>query len=452
MIELKGSKNQPYVWINQKLSQVAIASLDNAMSYTMESYENGPYTVNLLKKHEKTGSYFFPSGLVSEAIEILTELGYEVTYAPGQKVPRKLSNDINWKGPELWQHQQEALLEAHTCFENGQGVILHIPTRGGKTLISLKLIQELRASTLIIVHNEELLRQWKEEIREKLGVNAGEIKESTRDIQNITIAMVQTLNNAIKKGEKFYFDFLIVDEIHHYSSAMFYYVAMRINSYYRMGLSATPRREDGDDKKFIAAIGKIVHPVSVSELIERGILVEPRFIFYKCKVTDKTGYKSWEEAYKKGIVDNVDRNDMIADITGMYHDKQVYIHVIRISHGKQLQKLIPGSVFVSGKDATKTREKALNDFKSGEIKRLVSTLMGEGVNIPTMDVVINAAGGRSWTSYVQRLGRVLTASEGKHEAIVIDFLDHSHKWHRDHSQRRMEIIKEMFPNEEMTIK
>jgi len=301
------------------------------------------------------------------------------------------------------------------------------------------------------VHNEELLRQWKEEIKEKLGVNAGEIKESTRDIQDVTIAMVQTLNNAIKKGEKFNFDFLIVDEIHHYSSVMFYYVAMRINSYYRLGLSATPRREDGDDKKFIAAIGKIIHPVSVSDLIKRGILVKPRFIFYKCKVTEKTGYKSWEEAYKKGIVDNVDRNNVIKTITEKYNDKQVYIHVIRISHGKQLQKLILGSVFVSGEDTTETRKKALQDFKEGKTKRLISTLMGEGINIPTMDVIINAASGKSWTSYVQRLGRVLTASKGKHEATVIDFMDYGHKWHRDHSQRRMEIIREMFPEEELKI-
>jgi superfamily II DNA or RNA helicase len=417
----------------------------------MESYENGPYTVRLLKKHEKTGSYFFPSGLVYEAIEIISELGYEVDYVPGQREPKKLSSELNWKGPALWQHQQEALAEAHLCFVDGQGVILHIPTRGGKTLISLKLMSELRVSTLIIVHNEELLRQWKEEIREKLGVNAGEIRESTRDIRDITIGMIQTLNNAIKKGEKFNFDFLIIDECHHYSSQMFYYVAMRINSYYRLGLSATPRREDGDDKKFIAAIGKIVHPVSVSDLITRGILVKPKFIFYKCKVTEKTGYKTWSEAYKKGIVDNVDRNDMIADITGKYHDKQVYIHVTRISHGKQLQKLISGSVFISGEDTTATREKELQNFKTGKTKRLVSTLMGEGVNIPIMDVIINAASGRSWTSYVQRLGRVLTASENKSEALVIDFLDYGHKWLRDHAQRRMEIIKEMFPEEELRV-
>ncbi len=451
MITLTGSKTQPYVWIRQKLSRVATASLDNAMSYTMESYENGPYTVKLLKKHENTGSYFFPQGLVSEAIEILTELGYEVTYETGQKIPKKLSNDIKWNGPTLWQHQQEALTEAHTCFKNGQGVILHIPTRGGKTLISLKLIQELQVPTLIIVHNEELLRQWKEEVKKKLDMNAGEIKESTRDLQDITVGMVQTINNAIKKGEKFNFDFLIVDEVHHYSSQMFYYVAMRISSYYRLGLSATPRREDGDDKKFIAAIGKVIHPVSVSNLIKRGILVKPKFIFYKCKVTEKTGYKTWEEAYKKGIVDNVDRNDMIKTITEKYRDKQIYIHVIRISHGKQLQKLMPGSIFVSGKDSSATREKAISDFKLRNTKILISTLLGEGVDLPIMDVIINAASGKSWTSYVQRLGRVLTASEGKHEAVVIDFLDYGHKWHRDHSQRRMEIIREMFPEEELKI-
>jgi superfamily II DNA or RNA helicase len=303
MVQLKGSRSQPYTWITQKISPVAISSLDHAMSYVMESYENGPYTVRLLKKHEKSGSYFFPSGLVSEAIEILSDLGYEVDYIPGQNKPKKLSTKLNWNGPTLWEHQEDATKEIRKCFNDGQGIILHIPTRGGKTLISLKMISELQVSTLIIVHNEELMRQWKNEIRMKLEVDAGEIRESTRDIQDVTIGMIQTLNNAIKKGEKFNFDFLVVDECHHYSSQMFYYVAMRLNSYYRMGLSATPRREDGNDKKFVAALGKIVHPVSIKTLINRGILVKPIFIFYKCKVTEKTGYKKWEDAYKKGIVD-----------------------------------------------------------------------------------------------------------------------------------------------------
>lgn len=452
-IILQGSKNAPWIWINQKLSAVAIASIDKAMSYTMESYENPPYTVHLLKQHEASKAWFFPVGLLSEAIEILDDLGYDVKYVPGKKAPKPQIKDLTWKGPELWEHQKKATDETMAGFRLGMGTILHIPTRGGKTFIALKIASELKVKTLIVVHNEELMKQWQREIKEKLSVNAGEIREAKRDIQNVTVAMIQTLNNAIKKKEKFDFDFLIVDEVHHYSSAMFYFVAMRINSFYRLGLSATPRREDGDDKKFIAAIGQIIHPVSIRELINRGILVKPIFKFFKCAVTPKTGYETWEKAYSKGIVQNENRNQMIAFVTDGYNEegKQVYIHVTRIPHGKQLAKLIRGSTFVCGKDTSSRREQTLKDFKSGKIRVLISTLMGEGVDIPTMDVIINAAGGKSWSSYVQRLGRVLTASNNKYEALIIDFLDYGHKWHRDHAQRRMEIIKEMFPEEELVI-
>jgi superfamily II DNA or RNA helicase len=451
MITLKGSKNANYVWLNQKISSVAIASLDKTMSYTMESYENPPYTVHLLKQHEPSKAWFFPIGMVSEAIETLEELGYDVEYIPGHTPSKATIDHIRWLGPTLWEHQEKARNMTLVNFYKGLGVILHIPTRGGKSVIAMKLISDLQKKTLIIVHNEELMRQWKNEIKEKLGINAGEIQETKRDIKNVTVAMIQTLNNAIKKGEKFNFDFLIIDEVHHYSSAMFYYVAMRINSYYRLGLSATPRREDGDDKKFIAAIGQIVHPVSIHELIQRRILVKPIFKFYKCKVTEKTGYESWAKSYTKGIVQNDERNNLIAKITNEHKDKQIYIHVTRIPHGKQLAKLIPRSVFVCGKDNSKTREKVLRDFKNNEIQCCISTLLGEGVDVKTMDIIINAAGGRSWTSYIQRLGRVLTASENKCEALVIDFLDYGHKWHHDHSQRRMEIIREMFPSEELVI-
>jgi len=449
---LQGSRNLPFCWINTKLSPVAIASLDKTMSYTMESYNNPPYTINLFKLHEKSGSYFFPVGLTSEALEILDDLGYEVIYVPGQRAPAP-TVPLKWLGPEPWEHQRRAVTEVLQTFRQGMGTILHIPTRGGKTFVALKLASELRVKTLIVVHNEELMKQWEEEIRRKLGVTPGRIKESERNIKDVTVGMIQTLSNAIKKGEKFNFDFLVVDEVHHYSSKMFNSVAMKLNSHYRLGLSATPRREDGDDKKFIGALGQIIHPVSIRELITRGILVKPIFKFFKCQVTQGTGYEQWEKAYSKGIVQNEDRNQMIAFVADGYRTegKQIYIHVTRISHGKQLAKLISGSVFVCGKDTSAKREHVLADFKSGKIQICISTLLSEGVDIPTMDVIINAAGGQSWTSYVQRLGRVLTASNDKCEALVIDFLDYGHRWHRDHSQRRMEIIKEMFPEEELVI-
>ncbi len=187
-----------------------------------------------------------------------------------------------------------------------------------------------------------------------------------------------------------------------------------------------------------------LNPSEISELIERGVLVKPRFEFYPCGCV--AGYESWAKAYTKGIVKNAKRNEMIRDLATKHikEGKQVYVHVVRISHGRILERLIEDSIFVSGRDTSERREQVLRDFKEKKINCVISTLLGEGVDIPTMDVIINAASGKSWTTYVQRLGRVLTASEGKTEALVIDFEDYGNRWLRDHAARRKEIVEEMF--------
>ena len=440
-IELKRSKNAPYVWINSELRPLAAKALDRAMSYEVTPYDSEPFVVRLFRGG-KNGGYFFPIGLTDVAQTILSQIGYETQFFAGQRPAKKF--DFTWHGPELWPHQKRAVSEAKKELGKGLGCTLHIPTRGGKTTAALWLVKELGVSTLVVVHTQELLRQWRTEIKKQLGVDAGYIRESTRNIKPITIAMVQTLRGAIQGGEKFDFDFLIVDETHHYSSKMFWFTVMRLNSFYRLALTATPRREDGQDMKFIGAVGKLIHPVSISELIERGVLVKPRFEFHSCECAST--YENWTKAYTKGIVKNTERNEKIRDLATKHlkEGKQVYIHVTRIDHGKILARLIEDSIFVSGRDKSEWREQVLRDFKEKKIQCVISTLLGEGVDIPTMDVIINAASGKSWTTYVQRLGRVLTASEGKTEALVIDFEDYGNRWLRDHAARRREIVEEMF--------
>jgi len=99
----------------------------------------------------------------------------------------------------------------------------------------------------------------------------------------------------------------------------------------------------------------------------------------------------------------------------------LHVHVERIKHGKLLAERI-GCPFLCGKDSTEKRQKILNDFKEGKIRVLVSTLLGEGVNIENLSCLILAHGLKSSTMFIQRVGRALRPGKSG-EAIIVDFAD-----------------------------
>ena len=67
----------------------------------------------------------------------------------------------------------------------------------------------------------------------------------------------------------------------------------------------------------------------------------------------------------------------------------------------------------------------------------------EGVNIPELNVVINAAGGKSELVTLQTIGRGLRKTENKSELIIYDFFDNSHHYLVDHFGHRFCLYSDM---------
>ena len=119
------------------------------------------------------------------------------------------------------------------------------------------------------------------------------------------------------------------------------------------------------------------------------------------------------------------------------------MHVVRIDHGEMLKERIPGSVFLSGKDNTTLRQATLKKFAKGEIKVLISTLLGEGTDVPSINCFIAAGAGKSPIGVIQRAGRALRIAPGKKTAIIVDFRD-SGKYLGDHWSERYNTYKEIY--------
>jgi superfamily II DNA or RNA helicase len=81
-------------------------------------------------------------------------------------------------------------------------------------------------------------------------------------------------------------------------------------------------------------------------------------------------------------------------------------------------------VFLQGASPAKAREEVRLIFNRKEIKTVIATAVWkEGIDIPTLDCVINACGGKSEIQTLQALGRGLRVTEEKSTVEIIDFLD-----------------------------
>jgi superfamily II DNA or RNA helicase len=131
------------------------------------------------------------------------------------------------------------------------------------TVMGLNIIAQLGRKTIIVVHKEFLMNQWKERIKQFLpGARVGTIQGKTIDIDNkdIVLCMLQSLSQKEYDVDLFdSFGLVIVDESHHISAEVFSRSLPKINSFYSLGLSATPNRTDGLSKVFYMYLGPMIY-------------------------------------------------------------------------------------------------------------------------------------------------------------------------------------------------
>ncbi|KKK94382.1 hypothetical protein LCGC14_2683440, partial [marine sediment metagenome] len=182
------------------------------------------------------------------------------------------------------------------------------------------------------------------------------------------------------------------------------------------------------------------------ELIKRGYLTPPVIRFMN--MPGHTSYAPMQRSFliKRFIVENVERNKLIAAVAADFaqEGKSVLIAVNQVKHAEILKGMVDAvssdrCVIMDGKVDSRTRQKILKELQDKKLRIIISTLMKEGVDVPSLDVVINAAGGSDST---QLIGRALRKSEGKEVATIVDFIDNQHIRLLHNSKARIKRCKQ----------
>jgi superfamily II DNA or RNA helicase len=361
-----------------------------------QAYQRGSWdgSIKLINKDEYSDEYRTYTGLVYKILKYFKEKSIEYKIQKTYDYSNLKIEDNKLQNIELRDYQIEAINE----FKNRKRGIINIPTGGGKTVIFIKLAIDFNLKTLIVLNRNTLVEQTFLNFKKYVGFKDNELNVigGSRNYVNknnsITIATYQSLltgkyNDIIQNTE-----FLIMDETHHAAAQKIGEIVMKANNaLVKVGVSATPIREDKLTILIEAYLGKIIYTKTPSELINAGYLAKPYIYFIDCE-NDFNPKVSYAGLYKH-LVSFKKRNDIAARCAYEFAKmgKTTLISIVRVAHADEILKSLKeiddigfNIKIITGKDSSDEKIKTIKKMNNGQYPIVISTLFGEGVDIPCM--------------------------------------------------------------------
>lgn len=402
-----------------------LKTLMNLYSFRVEGYA---FTSAYKNRHWDGKKKFlsakgeFRTGLLSRIVEDIKKTG--LTPIIKKENPNFSYGIKPIKKYKLHDYQTEIVMNA---LYNTRGIIKS-PTGSGKTIIMASLIKSLDLPTVIFFQKIQLAHQTKTFL-ESCGIDDIGICQGNNFLRGkVMLCTTKSIDKLLSEYEIEDFQLLIADECHEFSYGEDSLAVIQSfpKALFRFGLTATV--PDDPIKKFNleGAFGPIIQSKTTTQLIEDGVLAKPviQMITVDQDFEEDLDYKS---VYQKYIVNSDIRNSAISDIVKFVYSKnelaRILIIVENIEHGNILQKLIPNSFFIEGKDDINFRYSQINDFitESNSSTLIGTKITQTGINIPEITHFINARGLKDYIPTIQALGRSLRKNVDK--VYVYDFID-----------------------------
>lgn len=328
-------------------------------------------------------------------------------------------------------------LEA-TRAEGAKRALVQAATGVGKTCIAA-FDSKSYARVLFVAHREEILNQAAttfHNIRnsDDYGFFRGTDKCTDK---SVIFASVATLGKSEYLNDDYfardYFDYIVIDEFHHAVNNPYRKIVDYFQPKFLLGLTATPERMDGRNIYEICDYN-VPYELPLADAINKGMLVP----FHYYGIYDDTDYSKLHVV--KGRYDsaelnatyigNVHRHDLIYKYYCKYGSKRALGFCCTREHAEEMAKEfckrgIPSVAVYSDAhgEFSEDRNVAIEKLKSGEIRVIFSVdMFNEGVDVPSVDMVMFLRPTESPTVFLQQLGRGLRKSKGKEYLNVLDFI------------------------------
>jgi superfamily II DNA or RNA helicase len=387
--------------------------------------------------------------------------------------------------PTLRPYQEKLVSDTYQQWDAGKQFVAMVSSTGsGKSMTLTAIVAKERDRgqyVLVLAHRQELITQLSDtmgrmEIRHQvIAANKVVRFAAKQSMENhgvnyvdpnarVMVASVQSMREAkiadlAKLGNKLT---VVQDEFHHATKKSKTWggvLTPLLNAGARgLGPTATPCRADGQglSRETDGYADVIVEGPSMRWLIDNGYLSQYKIY---CPPTDlrldnvETS-KTTGDYKEKELKAEIGRSHIVGDIVSHYlkicPGKRGITFTVGVDTAEEVaeeyrKRGVP-AVALSGRNADEERVQAIRDLKSGKILQIVNdSLIGEGVDIPAVEVVSFARPTQSYALYAQMFGRALRPFEGKSHAIIIDAVsnvmrhglpDAPREWSLDRRERR----------------
>ena len=184
-----------------------------------------------------------------------------------------------------------------------------------------------------------------------------------------------------------------------------------------------------------------MNQISAKELQDKGVLANCNVnVLQLIDLKEHSNYQS----ELKYLLDDVNRLDYIAGLIGnIQQSGNTLILVDRVNAGKELQKRIPNSVFVSGSTKAKDRKEEYDEVAESSDKVIIATygVAAVGINIPRIFNLVLLEPGKSFVRVIQSIGRGIRKAHDKDFVQIWDITS-TCKFAKRHLTKRKNFYKE----------
>lgn len=340
--------------------------------------------------------------------------------------------------------------EALISHETG---VLVAPPGTGKTVVGAYMTAARERNTLVLVHRQPLLDQWRAQLAVFLGIDAksiGQIGAGKRHPTGvIDVAMMQSLIRRDQVDELVgSYGHVIVDECHHVPAVSFERVMNAVGARFVLGLTATPQRRDGHQPIIEMQLGPVRFAAS-----HRHVDNEPRL--HRSVIIRDTAFRQPEgnaqltiQHWYAALASDERRNALILDdvIGALSEGRSPLLLTERRDHldlfAAKLRKFTKNLVVLHGGTTAKRRQEVQQQLRSipTDQERLVlatGRFIGEGFDDARLDTLFLALP-ISWKGTLEQYaGRLHRRHIGKTEVRIVDYVDRSVPMLRRMSERRL---------------
>ena len=344
--------------------------------------------------------------------------------------------DLNEIKPNSMQVQALKNLE-ETRKENDRALLISA-TGTGKTYLSAFDVKQANAKKILFVaHRKVILERAKISYQKILKNKKMEIFDSNfqiNDKDEVIFAMIQTLNKEknLNIFPKDYFDYIIVDEVHHGGAKTYQSIFEYFNPKFLLGITATPERTD-DFNIYQLFNYNVAYEIRLEDAMKEELLCPFHYFGISDILIDG---KSVDEKTSIKNLTSDERVEHILDKSRYYSYSGEKLHCLifvskveeaKILVEKFLEKNIK-AVALSSENSDNEREEAIKKLEQGEIEYIISVdIFNEGVDIPCVNQVILLRPTTSAIVYIQQLGRGLRKYKNKDYTVVLDFIGNYEK-------------------------